>query len=326
LIRSPHVVLLLLISPLLFWAVMFDWRQCGWPLPLLSLSACTLIFCAYRKREQPSAFPLLWSLFGLVLLAKLGLFPRVWHYGFALAMPAFVSSVYLLFWLLPDLLERKWAIPARSFRITVGLVLVIGFGNLFDQSQLQYARKTLPLGNGGDKIVTYRSNDGAEIAAALAWTETNLPPQATMAVLPDAIMLNYLTRHVNPTPCLFWDPNSIGVYGQSNMVSAFEKNAPDYIFLVQRDSSEFGKGYFGSSPDFGQGLMEWVHKNYMPEVIFGSEPLKSTSFGIEALKRLPVPIQSGGFNSSSSERSSGDKKFIPTSNDASVQPKPSRVM
>jgi len=108
-----------------------------------------------------------------------------------------------------------------------------------------------------------------------------------MAIVPDAIMLNYLTRRVNPTPCLFWDPNSLAVMGQSNMTAAFEKNPPDYIFIVERDSSEFKMGYFGSSPDFGLGLMQWIQKNYQTEILFGNEPLKNGSFGIKILKRLP---------------------------------------
>ncbi len=286
---SPYVTLLILISPLLIWAVTFDWRQCGWPLPLLSLMACILIAWNYKKLEQPPVFPLLWSLFGLVLLAKLGLFPRIWHYGFVLAMPAFAGSVYLLFWLLPILLEAKFAVPARQFRITVGLVLLIGFGSLFDQSQLLYAKKKLSLGTGGDEIITYSSpvDQSQAISAALSWTQTNMPPGVTMAVVPDAIMLNYLTRRVNPTPCLFWDPNSLAVMGQSNMTAAFEKNPPDYIFIVERDSSEFKMGYFGSSPDFGLGLMQWIQKNYQTEILFGNEPLKNGSFGIKILKRLP---------------------------------------
>ena len=295
-IKSQSVVLLLLITPLLVLSLIFDWRQCGWPLPLLSLSTCILITWNYKKFERPPIFPLLWSLFGLLLLAKLGLFPRIWHYGFALAMPAFVSSVYLLFWLLPHLLESKFSVPENQFRIVAALVLLIGFGNLFDQSQLLLAKKKLPVGRSGDKIYTYDlpSYVGQGINTALSWAQTNMPPDATLAVLPDAIMFNYLTRRVNPSPCLFWDPNSLGVYGQSKMVEAFEKNPPDYIFIVDRDSSEFNMGYFGSSTNFGLGLMQWVQKNYKTEILIGNEPLESGSFGIKIMKRLQA--QSGGFS------------------------------
>jgi hypothetical protein len=287
-IKSPYIALLVLMLPVLAWAVRFDWVQCGWPLPLLCLSACILMFWNYKRLNAPQIFPLLWSLFGLALLSKLGLLPRVWHYGFALAMPAFVSSIYLLFRLLPDLLERKFGVPAWQFRIVIGAVLLIGFGYLFDQSQLIYARKNQPLGTSGDKIITYNLTDekSQAIFAAVLWTEKYMPTNATLAVLPEGITLNYLTRRVNPTPCLDWNPTMFTVFGQDTMTGAVEKNAPDYIFIVEWDSSEFKVGYFGSTSEYGQALMDWIHKNYKTQVLIGHEPLKDGRFGIKILKRM----------------------------------------
>jgi len=322
------IVALVLIAPLLIWLNTFDWRFCGWPLPLLSLSACILITLNFKKLEEP-AFPLLWSVFGLILLAKLGLFPRIWQYGFVLAMPAFVTSIYLLFWLLPRLLERRFLAPAMPFRLMAGLVLFIGIENLFHQSQLVYAQKSLPLGPGGDEIITYNSTSEVSqgIYATLLWTEKYMPRDATLAVLPEGVTLNYLTRHVNPTPCLFWDPNMLSVFGQSRMTDAVKTNPPDYIFIIEKSSAEFGVGYFGSSPDYGLGLMQWIQKNYKTELLIGHEPLTNGLFGIKILKHVPSESDhSGGLSPSRSARLSGERKFIPTANEASVQPKPSGVM
>jgi hypothetical protein len=255
-----------------------------------------VIIWNYKKFEQP-VFPLLWSLFGLALLAKLGLFPRIWHYGFALAMPAFVSSVYLLLWLVPKLLETRLGISSPQFRIIFGAVLLIGFACLFNRSQSNYEEKTQAVGTGGDKIMTYNMNFVNTQAAygALLWTEKYVPPDATMAALPQGILFNYLTRHVNPTPCLFWDPNSVAVCGQSNMTAAFEKNPPDYIYIVEWTASDFKTGYFGSSPDFGLNLMQWIRKNYKVQLLFGDEPLKDGKFGIKIMKRSAtagIPVSS----------------------------------
>jgi hypothetical protein len=328
-LKLRFTALIVVISPLLIWAGTFKfWFQCGWPLPLLCLSACVLVAWNYKKLEQP-AFPMLWSLFGLLLLAKLGLFPRIWHYGFALAMPAFASSVYLLFWLLPKLLEKKFGVPSLPFRVMVGLVLLLGIGNLFEMSQAIYDQKSLALGNGGDTIMTYNlnSDQSKAIYAAMEWTEKYVSPGATLAVLPQGIMLNYLTRHANSMPGMDWNPTMFTVFGQTKMTDAFEKNPPDYVFIVEWDSSDFGVRYFGSTPDYGQELMQWIGTNYQQQLLIGNEPLKDGQFGIKILKRLPtVPAQSGGFNSSKSAMSFSDKKFIPTSNDASVQPKPSGAM
>ncbi len=287
---------LIMIAPLLIWLSHLWWYRCGWPLPLLSLSACLLLALNFKKLEDPD-FPLLWSLFGLALLAKLGLYPRIWHYGFALAMPAFASSIYLLFWLVPRLLERRFAAPAIPFRLMAGLVLVIGCGNLINQSLMVYARKTLPLGSGGDEIITYNpaaSEASQGIHSALLWTQEYMPSNATLAVLPEGVTFNYLTRRVNPTPCLEWDPNMLALFGQTRMTDAVEKNPPDYIFIVERVSSEFGVGYFGSSPDFGLGLMQWIQTHYKTELLIGNEPLKNGLFGIKILKRVTEPSEAAG--------------------------------
>ena len=46
----------------------------------------------------------MWLAFSFVMLAKLGFNPRISHYGVFLAMPAFLSAIYLLLHLMPRFL------------------------------------------------------------------------------------------------------------------------------------------------------------------------------------------------------------------------------
>ena len=284
----------LLTAPLLFLAVRFNWTDCGASLPLLAFTTCVLLRENLQKLPlgKKAAFPFLWSVFGLVLLLKLGLFPRIWHYGFALAMPAFVSAVYLLLWLLPLLLENKFRMPAFPFRATVWLVLLIGFGNLFLQSEKFYASKNLAVGQAGDRLMTFgpqgNSVEARTTEAALSWIETNVPPRATIAAMPEGLILNYLSRRINPTPCLDWNPTMFTVFGQEKMTAAFEKNPPDYILIVEWKTYEFDIGYFGREPGYGVELMQWIGSHYRPVQLFGSEPLQNGLFGIKILERLPT--------------------------------------
>ena len=71
--------------------------------------------CRNAAPQPAMNFPLLWNVFGLVLLAKLGFYTRISHYGFALAMPAFAGAVYLLVWLLPVLLEQRYRSASIGF-------------------------------------------------------------------------------------------------------------------------------------------------------------------------------------------------------------------
>jgi hypothetical protein len=288
--KVKWIVQLALTALLVAAAFKFDWLDAGASLPLLALSLCLLLFMNYKKLslERETTFPLLWSVFSLLLLAKLGLFSRVWHYGFALAMPAGVGAIYLLLWLLPRLLEKKYDVDPRPFRFAVWLALMIGFGILFHQSASWYALKKLPVEEGGDEIIGFdpRVNPAGEgIKEALAWIDKNVPRNGTLAVLPEGTTINYLSRRVNPTPCLDWTPTVLFVFGQANMTAAFEKSPPDYILLVERDTSEFGVGYFGHYPGYGTDLMQWIDKNYQPVQLIGNEPLQNGLFGIKILKR-----------------------------------------
>jgi hypothetical protein len=241
---------------------------------------------------------LLWNVFGLALLAKLGFFTRIWHYGFALAMPAFAGAVYFFVWLLPKLLERKYQVRFHLFRLAACLVLITGYVQLFLHSESNYRQKNVPVGRGGDEIMAY---DPAvdpfhgTVLLALSWIQANVPPEATLAVLPEGAMINYLSRRVNPTPCLFWVPPVMAVFGQTNMNAAFEANPPDFIFIVARSTSEFGVGYFGYYHDYGTDLMRWIEGHY-DRVYPAAEATGNQSFSkLQTWKRRP-PILPAGKN------------------------------
>jgi hypothetical protein len=295
-IKPSWMVWPLLVAPLLALAVVVDWGECGRSLPLLGLSACGLLAmnCRNAATRPAAIFPLLWNVFGLVLLAKLGFFTRISHYGFALAMPAFAGAVYLFVWLLPLRLEQRYQVRFHLFRATAGLVLMTGFVHLFLRSESYYLQKTVPVGRGGDKIMAYGPAVDpfhGRVEVALSWIQTNVPPDATLAVLPEGVMINYLSRHVNPTPHLFWVPPVMAVFGQTNMAAAFEKNSPDYVVIIARNASEFGVGFFGYYRGYGTELKQWIDDHYdrvYPADPTGQSPSGNKSFfGLQIMKRRP---------------------------------------
>ena len=266
-ITSPRMAWLLLVFPLLVLAVVGDWGECGRVLPLLGLCTCVLLTVhGHEVAVKPGAiFPLLWTVFGLALLAKLGFFTRVWHYGFALAMPAFAGAVYLFVWLLPLLLEQRYRVRFHLFRVTACLVLMIGFVYLFLRSEYYYSLKNTPVGHDGDNIITYGSSMNPfhdNVQLALSWIQKNVLPGATLAVLPEGAMINYLSRHVNPTHCPVWLPPEMEAFGQTNMAAVFQRHSPDYVVILERSGVEYGVGYFGYYPRYGTELMRWIGEHY----------------------------------------------------------------
>jgi hypothetical protein len=272
---------------------MFDWLECAHSLPVLC--GATLGWLCWQTRSRgwtrSSIFMTLWTVFSLVLLCKLGLYIRIWHYGFALAMPAFLTAIYLLFRLVPEWLERFGAKPIW-WRGLVGLLLLIGFVRLELFSEFVYNQKTVAVGEGKDRLWTFRPEiqpAGALMNQALSWMRTNTPARSTLAVLPAGVMVNYLLRRDNPTPYLRWNPPEMAVFGQAKMTRALEQAPPDYILLLGVDMSEFGVDFFGVTDNFGGELMRWINQRYQPVGLVGHDWNKDGKFGIKILKLAAPP-------------------------------------
>ncbi len=294
-------------------SINYGWQNCGHALPLLVVVAAILWWQEWHRKSEignrKSEIGILWLAFSFAMLAKLGFNPRISHFGVFLAMPAFLSAIYLLLYLLPRALTSgKWQVASDTnsgnlspvtchlspFRAAILIFLLAGLARLTIQSALFYKDKDFVLGSGGDRMVTYdlklenpkSAKTGAAMAAAAAWIETHTARTNTLAVLPEGVMLNYLTHRDNPTPYVVF-AFEVWAFGETNMLAAYEKAPPDYIVLVQRDSSEYGVKFFGQQQGYGFDVMQWVRQNYQPVELIGAEPLQSGAFGIEILKRLP---------------------------------------
>jgi hypothetical protein len=287
--RDEVIAWVLVAAPLAVLAWHFDWVDCGRCLPLLCASLLALLLWRAQTQgwNQAAVFPILWTIFSLGLLAKLGFFCRIWHYGFALAMPAFMSAIYLLLVVLPQMLEKRGVRP-ELLRALACLLLAIGFVQLLLVSKYVYQWKTVPVGEGGDKLWTFRPQfepTGSMMGQALSWMKTNSPADSTVAVLPAGAMLNYLLRRTNPTGYLRWNPPELAVFGQSNMTRAFAQRPPDYIILMGVDNSEFGVRFLGDNESFGLELMRWINGAYQPACLIGDDWMQNGKFGIKILKR-----------------------------------------
>ena len=305
-------------------SINYGWQNSGHCLPMLVVVAAILWWREWHQKSEignrKSEIGILWLAFSFFLLTKLGFNPRISHYGVFLAMPAFLSAIYLLLHLLPRFLQSPrsavqsprsdwpadagqiglWTVDGglKSFRTAMLIFLLAGLARLTIQSALFYKDKDFTLGSGGDRMVTYdpkldnpkSAPTGAAMASAAAWIETHTAPTNTLAVLPEGVMLNYLTRRDNPTPYVVF-AFEVWAFGEQNMLAAYEKNPPDYIVLVQRDSSEYGVPYFGQQKGYGFDVMQWVRRNYEPVELIGAEPLQSGAFGIKILKRLPLGMR-----------------------------------
>ncbi len=267
----------------------------GLSLPALSLLSFIVILMYYinsksqkERRESDKIIPiLLWALFSFLLLAKIILNARLYHYGFYLALPSVVLFVIMTVWFLPSIMEQRRC-GGILFRNTMIATLAVIAGHFLLVSTDIYAKKVLPVGSGSDRIITFApeiDDRGFLVTQAETWIKSHVAPGDSVVVLPEGVMLNYLTRRINPTRYTNLMVPELKTYGESGIIADFEGHSPTYFILVHKNTSEYGVGYFGTDPDNGMKIMTWINAHYAPVALFGAEPFKGKRFGIKILKR-----------------------------------------
>jgi len=264
------------------WLVAGEWAPEVWLARCLPLATLALFcFACFQRRpagpeRQSFALWRAWTLFGLLLLAKIILQPRFAHYGFFLTLPA--TAGLLLFAL-------GW-LPVRigAPRMHLAAVLLAAYGaagaGLLERSSLYFENQPLSLAEGPDRMrVDFR---GQELAAALGVLEERLGPGDELLVLPEGIGLNYLLRIPTPTRFINFMPLELLLFGEGTILAELRKNPPALVLLLHKDTSEYGYPFFGT--DYGREIMAWVKGHYRPiwSQSRGGETLHAgTLFGAE---------------------------------------------
>jgi 4-amino-4-deoxy-L-arabinose transferase-like glycosyltransferase len=257
-----------------------------WPLYLTGLAlACAVpVWRAADDAESRSRLELrlLLVVFSGVLLVKILLYSRIFHYGFALALPATCVVVVALLCWIPAALDARGA-WGPAFRAVAFGALVAVAGAHLEGLERHFALKSFTVGRGPDRLRVERGR-GTSVGRVIEHLEARLAVGGTLAVLPEGAMLNYLLRRPSSTPYANFMPPEVLLFGEQRMLEAFLTAPPDVVVIVHKDTSEYGLPLFGS--DYGQALYDWVRRSYVSELRLGQPPLQQgTRFGIEVLDR-----------------------------------------
>lgn len=264
------------------------WIETGRPLPLLAGLALAGTLLAVRRAgdevaRRRAVLAASFAIFALALLAKMALHARINMYGFALAMPAAMVVVAALVGWIPALLDRLGGRGALFRGFALGALGVAIFAHLSIQQGF-LARKTVTVGEGSD---AFRADGrGAFVNAAVEVLRSKLTPGATLAVLPEGVMINFLVRARTPARYINYMPPELLMFGQEVIVADFRRSPPDLVAIVHKPTAEYGLPWFGE--DYGGDVMAFVRESYVPGPLIGGEPLRpGTLFGIRlyALRR-----------------------------------------
>lgn len=270
------------------------WQEAGRILPVTTATIFLILLkvCWKHRAERTQLetwMPLtIWAAFSLVLLAKMIFHVRVYHYGFVLAMPATLLLVAVCVEWLPKLARERVGNGDVVQAAVIGL-LVAGCLAHLDWSNEFYQHKTYTVGSHGDTMVTFPPEIepmGLVLNTTAKYLESAAPPNATVAVMPHGVTLNYLLRRPTSTPFVSYYLFDLKTYGgEAATLERVKQHPPDFIVFLHTGVPDFDVTYFGATPQFGQILSTWIQENYGEVKQFGARPFVDQNPGVVILKR-----------------------------------------
>lgn len=233
-----------------------------------------------RTREVSSADALGLAVLGLAFLAKQGLAPGIPHYGFVLALPAALAATALVVGVLPEALRVHARAGGflRAAMLGGSLALVAGHVAWSHRRYHGDLARDHVVGAGEDRLRA--GSRGPVVAATLEEVDELLPPDGTVLVLPEGVMLNWLLRRRTPTRFLNFMPPELLIWDEALVVRELEESPPDAVVFLHKDTGEYGVPPFGRGR-YGSRLRAWVEGRYARSWRIGAEPFTGAGFGAE---------------------------------------------
>jgi hypothetical protein len=279
-------ILILILSVVIFSISWFDIAR-PYPVFIFGLLAYLIINLIIKRKDKTFIarnlpFTLL-VIFSLFLLLKMILNVHLYHYGFALAMPAALVMVILMLYYIPNFISR-WGnkIVAMSF---AGLFIFLTLLFYFNYTKHLYDIKNYPIAYSRDRLLTFNEElfgYGPIINKTLAYIDKSMSENDTFIVMPDGVMLNYLVRRNNPSRYFEFTPNFVEAMGEEKIINEISLNPPSFIILSKKDTSEHGAQRFGVN--YALNIYSWITDNYDKEVSIGDGTLTGNDFGLTIYK------------------------------------------
>ncbi|HVU15623.1 MAG TPA: hypothetical protein VHD32_01765 [Candidatus Didemnitutus sp.] len=230
---------------------------------------------------------LAWTLLASVLLSRMLLFGRTFHFGFYQAAIAGMIVPAVMLGDLPTWLRVSgWQRAA----VTAGVLALLapGLHVLVAHSQALLRQRTHPVGTGRDLFYTIAPETepaGDIVAQTAAWLAHEKKPGQTLIVLPEGIMINYLARMPSPVAPFFFFSSATRGDRETALVQKLAARPPDWVAIISRDLREFGLKRYGQGSDPGAQILGWVRPNYETAVELGGDPLDPDDRGGVILSR-----------------------------------------
>jgi len=243
------------------------------PLPLVVIA---MLVISLIQRRAPIERAML--ILAGVLLIKIRYNVQPSHYGFALAMPAMIFAVILGQRAMKDSLGARGWIPRA---LLIGILAQPAWLFLrLDNNALE--SRNLPLGEVHNRFFADPAR-GVILHQVMQDLTRMTGPDQSLAVIPEGLLINFLTQRKLSVADTQWTPPAIAMFGENAMRESLNRNPPDWVVLAHADTSIYDARWFGI--DYAVSIREWIDANYEVTQQYGATPFTSDKFGALLLKR-----------------------------------------
>jgi hypothetical protein len=265
------------------------WAWAGSCLPLLLVAVLALVCIRVARRLRGGeltaelVMQLMLVLLATSLLVRMGLFSRVYHYGFFQAALAAMVVAAVLVNEVP-----AWAGPGAAGRFVAGtgglVALTMLSAGVILRSNSIRAEQTQSVGLGEDHFRAFNSVVDP-MGVLVDWTSkclSSAPPEAKLLVLPEGLAINFLSKHVSPVVL------HGGGTPERVMLEILSNAPPEYVVLITRKESN--PGQYGAPGNPGFYLMQWVDQNYTTTAYWGEPFADPNSKGARIMRRREANV------------------------------------
>jgi hypothetical protein len=223
---------------------------------------------------------LLITVLAAALMARMILHGKIFEAGFyQAALASLLVPAVLIGELPPRLGAGPWG---RALLVTASVVLLgCGTFQLALRSQEILRLRVFSVGNAPDNFyaVDPQLDPASEVIKFICGKLQDFPPGGTLLVLPEGVMINYLTRRPCPVaPFIFFSYATSGGR-EDEIVRKLQQHPPDAVVVVSRDLRSFGIMRYGERRGEGRQLLHWVASHYKVAWHIGGDPLDPTQVG-----------------------------------------------
>jgi 4-amino-4-deoxy-L-arabinose transferase-like glycosyltransferase len=237
------------------------------PLPIALIVCAFLVLRKDRPHRALAIGAIVWA---FVLLGKIILNARAYHYGFVLAMPATLVVVAAGMAWTPPLVR---AAVAGALGTTLAVYLAYAASLTAQQTYL--------VGTGRDQF--WADERGGVLNDMLMDLQQRATPGQTLAVMPEGAMLNFLARMPDSTPYwsfdppyAFFAPGRGESAGEAQIAEALTRHPPDWIVRIPLD--------FGIQFDIGLRISDALQGKYTLVGRIGRSPSEGRGFTMILLR------------------------------------------